>query len=84
MFIQDEAQAQDINITSSITVEVRENRQAAVTVPPELRLTAQLLSLITQALEAQGLTLQHMNISEQHRGELENLPNVVLESENNQ
>ena len=53
---------------------------ATVTVPPELRLTARLVTFLNSALQARDLTLKHWTITtpEQEK-ELESLPNVKME-----
>jgi hypothetical protein len=78
MLIEDLLNPQDIKLTSTIKVEAASDRKASVTVPSELRLTPELMTLIEQALQAQGLSLFHMNITSKHVAELKDLPNVVL------
>lgn len=81
MLIGNKPAPQDINLTSTIKVEQREEGKAVITVPSELRLTPELVALINQALQAQGLELVHMNISSKHVQELKDIPNVVLGGE---
>ena len=81
MLIGNKPAPQDINLTSIIKVEQREEGKAIITIPGELRLTPELLALINQALQVQGLELIHMNISSKHVEELKDLPNVVLNGE---
>lgn len=78
MQMEDVPNVQNINLTSTVRVEADPNRKATITVPEELRLTPNLMNLLTQALAAQGLELAHMNISSRHVEELKDLPNVVL------
>jgi len=77
--IEDHVEPQNINLTSTVKVEAGDDRKASITIPPELRLTPQLLELLNQALQAQGLALSHLNISEEHKADVGKLPNVVLE-----
>lgn len=79
MFLEDAVAPHDINLTSTVKVETDENQGAIVTVPAELRITPELLALINNGVQAQGLQLKHMNITAQHQEELKNLPNVNLE-----
>lgn len=81
MLIENKPAPQDINLTSTIKVEEKEAGKAVVTIPAELRLTQELVGLINQALQVQGLELVHMNISAKHVQELKDLPNVVLNGE---
>lgn len=81
MLIGNKPAPQDINLTSTIKVEEKEEGKAVITIPAELRLTQELIALINQALLVQGLELVHMNISSRHVEELKDLPNVVLNGE---
>ncbi len=69
-----------ITINIEVKVEVGENSEATVTVPPEVRLTQRLVQFLHEALKARDLLLKHWTITtpEQEK-ELENLPNVVME-----
>ena len=75
---------QDIRLTSTIKVEATDAAGAKVTIPEELRVTEGLLKLVNDALSAQGLELQHMDIAEVHKKDLEGLPNVVLDEQETQ
>ncbi len=77
--LEDTPSPQDIKLTSTIEVEAPSGTQAKVTIPEELRITEGLLKLISDALSAQGLQLQHMDIAEVHKKDLEGLPNVILD-----
>ena len=68
-----------INFSVEVKITKLENGEASISIPAELRITQNLLSYISTALEERGLTLKHMDISEQHREELGSLPNVVLQ-----
>jgi len=81
MLIGNKPAPQDINLTSTIKVEEKEEGKAVITIPAELRLTPELIALVNQALQVQGLELVHMNISSKHVEELKDLPNVVLNGE---
>lgn len=78
MLLENAVSPQDINLTSTVKVEAGEDKRATITVPAELRLTPPLMALLNQALQAQGLVLAHMNITDKHVEELKDLPNVVL------
>ncbi len=81
VLIEDTGGVQDIRLTSTVKVEVINAPEAKVSIPEELRLTESLLRLINDALSAQGLELQHMDIAEVHKNDLEGLPNVVLDEQ---
>lgn len=81
MLTENKPAPQDINLTSTVKVEQKEEGKAVITIPAELRLTKELIGLINQALQLQGLELVHMNISSKHVEELKDLPNVVLNGE---
>ncbi len=81
VLIEDNSGVQDIQLTSTVKVEVINTSEAKVSIPEELRLTENLLRLINDALSAQGLELQHMDIAEVHKNDLEGLPNVVLDEQ---
>ena len=84
MLIENSAQPQDIKLTSTVKVSAGDDKRATIAVPAELRLTPALMALLNQALQAQGLVLAHMNITDKHVEELKDLPNVVLgESQKN-
>lgn len=78
MFIKEELQPQDINLTSVVRVKVAGNQGATVVIPKELRLTPYLVGLLQEAVKAQGFELRHMEITEDHIDELGALSNVVL------
>lgn len=82
--IEDIPNPQDIRLTSTIKVEVTDASKAKVTIPEELRVTEGLLKLVNDALSIQGLELQHMDIAEVHKKDLEGLPNVVLDEQGTQ
>ena len=69
----------------SFKVEVKVNRKednlVSVTVPAELRLTQNLLNYISKVLAERELTLVHMDINAEHKKELENIPNVVVQDQ---
>jgi len=77
--IENMTDAQDIHLTSTISVENVGGPGARVSIPAELRITEQLIGLINNSLLAQGLELKHMDIAEVHKKDLKGLPNVVLE-----
>ncbi len=70
---------ESINFSVEVKITKSENGEASISIPAELRLTKNLLSYISGALNERKLTLKHMDITEQHKSELENLPNVVLQ-----
>lgn len=70
---------ESINFSVEVKITKLENGEASITIPAELRLTQNLLSYISGALGERELTLKHMDITEQHRQELADLPNVVLQ-----
>lgn len=71
---------ESITINIEVKVEVGANSEATVTIPPEVRLTQRLVQFLHEALKARDLKLKHWTITipEQEK-ELENLPNVVME-----
>ena len=70
---------ENIILNVEVKVEVGENSEATVTIPPEVRLTERLVQYLHEALKARDLELKHWTITtpEQEK-ELENLPNVVM------
>jgi len=72
---------QPIGFTVEVKITKIEDKKASIVVPGEIRLTQNLLNYINLALAERGLELAHMDISEEHRKELENLPNVVVQNE---
>lgn len=78
MLIEDIPNPQDINLTLTVGVKIMEGKKATISIPHELRLTPKVFHLLSQLVEAQGLELGNMNISEQHKQEIRDLPNVVL------
>ncbi len=72
---------QPIGFTVEVKITKIEDKKASIAVPGEIRLTQNLLNYINLALAERGLELAHMDISEEHRKELENLPNVVVQNE---
>jgi hypothetical protein len=77
----DEGLNQPIGFTVEVPITKIEGKKASITVPGEIRLTPNLLSYINLALAERGLELTHMDITEEHRKELEHLPNVVVQDE---
>ena len=78
MLIEDVIAPQDINLTLTIGVSIIEGKKATISVPHELRLTPKVFHLLKQLVETQGLELGNMDITEQHKLEIQGLPNVVL------
>ncbi len=72
---------QSIGFTVEVKISKIQDKKANIVVPAEIRLTQNLLNYINLALAERGLELAHMDISEEHRKELENLPNVVVQNE---
>ena len=81
MFLEDRPVPQDINLTSVVKVKIENGSEATIVIPPELRLTQNLLGLLQDAVSSQGYKLTHMEISKEHVQELGNLQNVVLRQE---
>ena len=81
MFLEDQSIAQDIVLTSTVKVKVANLTEATIIVPPELRLTQELLTLLQDAVISQGFKLTHLEVSKEHVPELGNLQNVVLRQE---
>lgn len=82
MFIKEEVQPQDINLTSVVKIKVTEGQGATAVIPKEIRLTQYLVGLLQEAVKAQGFELRHMEITEDHIDELGALSNVVLREQN--
>ena len=72
---------QPIGFTAEVQITKIEDKKVSITIPNEIRLTQNLLSYINLALAERGLELAHMDITEEHRKELKNLPNVVVQNE---
>ena len=70
---------QPIGFTVEVKISKVKDKKASIVVPPEIRLTQDLLNYVNLALAERGLELAHMDISEQHREELGSLPNVVVQ-----
>jgi hypothetical protein len=70
-----------IGFTVEVKISKVDGNKASIVVPGEIRLTRNLLNYINLALAERGLELAHMEITEEHRKELENLPNVVIQEE---
>lgn len=79
MLIEDKVVPQDINLNSVVQVKAGEDRKATIVIPKELRLTQELIGLLNQAVQAQGLELSHVEIAQEHLEELKTLSNVVLQ-----
>ncbi len=77
----EDALLQPIGFTAEVKISKIKDKKASIIVPAEIRLTQGLLNYINLALGERGLELAHMDISEEHRKELENLPNVVVQNE---
>ena len=71
---------QPLGFTAEVKISKITDKKASIVVPSEIRLTQDLLNYINLALAERGLELAHMDISEEHRKELENLPNVVVQN----
>lgn len=82
MFIKEELQPQDINLTSVVKVKAIGGQGATAVIPKELRLTQHLVSLLQEAVKTQGFELLHLEITEDHINELGALSNVVLREQN--
>ena len=68
-----------IGLTIQVRISKVEDDRASIVMPPEIRLTPDLLAYIKLALAERGLELAHMDITEVHRKELENLPDVIIQ-----
>ena len=77
----EDALLKPIGFTVEVQVSRVEDVRASIVVPAEIRLTQNLLNYISLALAERGLELAHMEITEEHRTELESLPNVVVQNE---
>lgn len=72
---------QPIGFTVQVLIPKVEDGKASIIVPPEIRLTPNLIRYIKAALEERGLELAHMEITPEHKRELESIPNVVVQEE---
>lgn len=84
MLIEDTITPQDIVLNSVVKLQAGTNRKATVVIPKELRLTQEILSLLQQAVQAQGLELSHVEIAQEHVEELKALSNVILQDTNSE
>lgn len=75
---------QPLIFNTEIKISKIKNKDVNIIVPPEIRLTQNLLNYITLALKERGLELSHMDITEEHRKELESLTNVVVQNQKNE
>lgn len=81
MFLDNLPAPQNITLNSTVLVKVENGTEATVVIPPEIRLTQNLLALLKDAVSSQGFQLTHMEISKEHVQELGNLKDVVLRQE---
>ena len=70
-----------ISFTVEVKVTKKEDNKVSIVIPAELRITQNLLNYISKTLNERELTLAHMDISEEHKKELESIPNVVVQEQ---
>lgn len=78
---QAEERVEKFAVVVDLSLKIINGTEVHVSVPKELRLTRPFMVYLSEALQKRGLQLKHLDIKNEHRQDLRELPDATIEED---